>query len=361
MGVNPATASAIEACYDAALEFKRWPEALQGLADSLGVTSCVIRTRDPTHPFRSDQRRRTVTPDSTEHAEFAALWLERIEGAPDPHQDRLDRLCKTRPCFVVEDEVTTPEERRLLPYYQEIARPGDREWWASVSVVVRNRRWGLSMFRNARTGRFDPREADYFLRVAPDFGRIISMAEKVWDAAIGSTLVALERLNCAAVVLDCRGYLTRCNEHAEALFGDGLTILHRRIHAGDRASDLRLQELIAASVLSRPGGPVLAEPAVITRNGSPWLLAEAVPMTSFAHDLFNGGDALLCFTDLVAERMPSERLVIRAFRLTAAEARLALALASGEGVDAASAKLAIGRETARTHPRAIFVKTGTHR
>lgn len=84
-------------------------------------------------------------------------------------------------------------------------------------------------------------------------------------------------------------------------------------------------------------------------------------MTSFAHDLFNGGDTLVYFTGLAAERAPNERLLRRAFQLTAAEARLASSLAAGGGIDAASARLAISRETARTQLRAIFAKTGTRR
>ena len=359
MAANRALAPAIEVCYDAAFDFKRWPEALQKLADALGATSSVIRTSDHTHPFRCDQRHRTVTPDSTEHAEFAALWLERIEGAPDPHTDL---GWKSANCFIVEDEITTPEQRKALPYYQEIARPGNREWWAAVHVEVKNRRWSLSMFRDARRGAFDVSEADYFVNVAPDLRRIISLAEKVWDISIGPSLTLLDRLNCAAVLLDCRGYVTRFNEHTEGLFGSDLMIRHGRIHAADRTSDARLQGLIgSASVTKLAEEPARAEPVVIARNGSPWLLAEVVPMTAFAHDLFNGGDTLLYFTDLMAERAPCERLLSQTFQLTAAEARLASSLAAGEGIGAASDRLGIGRETVRTQLRAIFAKTGTSR
>jgi DNA-binding CsgD family transcriptional regulator len=353
---------AIEACYDAAFEFERWPGALQKLADSLGATSCALRTRDQTHPFASDQRHKTArAPDSTEHAEFTALWHERIGDGPSPHLDRPKLLAKPPISFTVEDEITTPEERRVLPYYQEIARPGNRDWWAAVCVVVKNRSWCVPLYRDARRGPFFPSEADHFLRVAPDLSRIISAAEKAWDISLGSSLAALDRLNCAAALLDCRGYVARFNEHAEALFGSGLMIRHGRIHAADRASDARLQGLTRAGVSSPPGGSLWAEPVVITRNGSPWLLVEIMPMTAFAHDLFNGGDALLYFTDLVAEQAPSERLLSRTFQLTAAEARLASRLAAGESIGAASTRLAIGRETARTQLRAVFAKTGTRR
>jgi DNA-binding CsgD family transcriptional regulator len=363
MAANPTLADAIEACSDAAFEFKRWPDALQKLADSMGVTSCVLRTSDPTHPYRVDQRRRTVeTPDSKEHGEFSALWLERIEGAPDPHDDRVRRLGKPPFSFYIEDEITTPEERNVLPYYQEIARPGHREWWGSASFMVKNRKWCLSMFRDARRGPFAISEAQHFLRVVPHLSQIISVAEKAWEVSIGASLAALETLNCAAALLDSRGCIKRLNAPADALCGSGLMVRHGRLHAADRASDARLQALIASAVLRSRGRPVPpAEPAIIASNGSPWLLAEALPITSFAHDLFNGGDALLHFSGLRKEAEPQERLLSRTFELTPAEARLASRLASGEGLDAALAGLAIGRETARTQLRAIFAKTGTRR
>ena len=362
MAAGGAIASAIEACYDAALEFDRWPGALQKLADSLGATSCALRTHDQAHPFGCDQRRKSVrAPDSTEHAGFTALWHERIGNGPNPLLDRPQLLAKPPVSFTVEDEITTAEERRVLPYYNEIARPGNREWWASIRVVVKNRSWCVPLFRDARRGRFYPSEADRFLSVAPDLRRIISVAEKVWDVSLGTSLATLDHVNCAAALLDCRGYVTRVNKHADALFGCGLVIRHGHIHAIDRSSDARLQGLTRAAVTSSSGGSLRAEPVVITRNGSPWLLAEFMPMTSFAHDLFNGGDVLLHFTDLTAELAPTEQLLSQTFQLTAAEARLASGLATGKGIGAASAALAIGRETARTQLRAIFAKTGTRR
>ena len=362
MAASRAIASAIETCYDAAFDFGRWPEALQNLADALGATSCVIRACDGTHPFRSDQRKRTTpTPDSREHAEFSALWLKNIEGAPDPRCERLRLLAKPATCFTVEDELTTSEERRHLAYYQEIARPGNREWWAAVYFLVNKRKWFLSMFRDARSGAFELSEAEHFLRVVPDLNRIISLAEKIWEISLDPTLAVLDQFNFGAALLDHRGCLTRCNAHADALFGSGLLARHRRIHAADRESDTRLQRMIGAAVSGALDGAFVVEPEVIARDGSFWLLAEIVPMTSFVRDLFNGGDLLLCFTDLIGERSPSARLLGQTFQLTAAEARLASSLTAGDGIDAASDRLAIGRETARTQLRAILAKTGTHR
>jgi DNA-binding CsgD family transcriptional regulator len=362
MAVALKSSPEVEALFDAAFDFGRWPTALQKLADTLGVTSCVIRSGDPSHPFRSDQRGATShRPDSTEHAEFAALWMERIDGAPDPYEERARRLAKPAPSFTVEDEISTAEERRLLPYYQEIARPGNREWRASLSFRVLCNPWCFPMFRDARRGRFERSEADRFLRLSPDLGRAISIAEKVWASAADATLGMLDRFSCAAMVLDCHGHVTRHNEHAEALLGPDLSIRHRRLHAADRGSDARLNALIGQTPWERSGRAEKLGPVVIERDGLPWLAAEVIPMTSFMHDLFNGGDVLLHFTDVSSDPAPSRQLLQRLFRLTPAEARLAARLADGSGIDGASAALQVGRETVRTQLRAIFAKTGAHR
>jgi DNA-binding CsgD family transcriptional regulator len=49
------------------------------------------------------------------------------------------------------------------------------------------------------------------------------------------------------------------------------------------------------------------------------------------------------------------------FRLSPAEARLALHLVAGETLRSAEAKLSMTYETARTHLKSIFQKTGTCR
>ena len=54
-------------------------------------------------------------------------------------------------------------------------------------------------------------------------------------------------------------------------------------------------------------------------------------------------------------------LLRRHFGLTPAEAKLALHLAAGETLRSAEAKLGMTYETARTHLKSIFQKTGTCR
>jgi DNA-binding CsgD family transcriptional regulator len=51
----------------------------------------------------------------------------------------------------------------------------------------------------------------------------------------------------------------------------------------------------------------------------------------------------------------------KGYSLTAAEARFALEILAGDGIQAAADRLGISKATARTHLSRIFAKTGTRR
>jgi hypothetical protein len=124
------TERAIEACYDAVLAPAEWSHALQLLAESLGAKSCTL--------FSDDEEAPPKMPISSEHAE---LWLRNEADAPDPHTRRGPAFRRAGYTTLVEDQISPEEERRTLPYYQEIARPGARDWYASTPFMVDQHRW----------------------------------------------------------------------------------------------------------------------------------------------------------------------------------------------------------------------------
>ena len=166
------TRQAIEACYDAALVPASWPSALQRLGESLGAESCTFASRnavgDPLSMPRSDG-----------HEDFAQIWLENEAHAPDPHIARNPTSKVRGRSYILEEDVSTEEDRRTLPYYRETARRGNRDWWAATCFVVEGRNWCLPLYRGARRGPFSIREAGYFVRVGPHIARIIALAEKL--------------------------------------------------------------------------------------------------------------------------------------------------------------------------------------
>jgi DNA-binding CsgD family transcriptional regulator len=346
------TERAIEACYDAALTPALWPDALQRLGESVGALSCN---------FYCHLVRRETLPSSSAHEGFAELWRRNQEFAPMPHIERRGRLPGLRRKFRLEHDVSTEEERRTLPYYQETARPAGHDWYACVCFSVDGNPWCLPVFRGAKQGPFTPKEGRYLAGIGPHLARVVRLAESFAATNLATGLSALEQLKCAALVIDDRGVAINLNGPAQKLLGDDFNVRAGRPVARDRASNHRLQQLIASALAAKRGTETSYEPAVIARAEAPWLIADAMPVTSFGSDLFNAGRVVLVLTDLTLLSVPDETRLRLVFSLTAAEAKLAKTMASGNGIEAAAALLRVNRETARTQLKAVFAKTNTSR
>ncbi len=354
--MTPAAQSAIEDCYAALFEPVQWPRALQRLADAQGATSCVVRRSD----FNVREMDLSAV-DSSAHAAFTELWLQRVDGAPDPHCERAGPLRRRGHVVVVEHQISSDEERARMPYYREIAEHGDRPWWAQIGFQTARHSWYLPLYRNAAAGPFDTAEAQALARLAPPLSRLFEVAETVAEAAVIDGLRSFDLIGRAVVLIDWKGRARYLNDSARHLVEQGLTLTRGRLGARDRPSCARLRALIRDLVRRRPDVTRALPPVVVCRDGAPWLAVEAAPVTSTVADVFASGHSLLILTDLTDRRLPGETALRAVFGLTLAEARLARAVAGGDGLAAAAAALGIGIETARSQLRAVFAKTGTRR
>ncbi|MER8849544.1 helix-turn-helix transcriptional regulator [Mesorhizobium australicum] len=169
------------------------------------------------------------------------------------------------------------------------------------------------------------------------------------------------QLNCAALAIDSRGIAIDLNHPAEQLLGWDFSLRAGRPVAGDPASDRRLQQFIAGAIAAERSATLPSEPVVIVRKETPWLVADAMPVTSFGSDFFSGARFILVLTDMTVRSLPDETRLRMIFSLSAAEGKLAKTLAAGHGIEAAASSLSISRETVRAQLRAIFAKTNTKR
>ena len=71
--------------------------------------------------------------------------------------------------------------------------------------------------------------------------------------------------------------------------------------------------------------------------------------------------AVLLITDPERKRPTFSELLIKIYKLTPKEAMLGTMIASGKSIKQAAEELSITYETARTHLRRVFSKTGTSR
>jgi DNA-binding CsgD family transcriptional regulator/PAS domain-containing protein len=358
MPLSERTERALQDCYDAVLAAERWPQALQLIAESAGASSCTFCF--PDDPSVS-------VPISTEHGEFAELWLRNQPHIPDPHLKLCSRPGRIGRPWLIEDDISTEDSRRIDPYYQETARRGKRDWWASADFSVNGRLCCLVMYRDCDGGPFFPEEGRYFARVGGRLAGIVGVAEKFAAFSLSSTLSVLEQVSSAAIVINDTGRAVGLNQAAENLLGEDFSLVQGRLAARDRESHRRLQRLVmeaiseGRTVSGSRSSLASYPPAIIHREEAPWLLAEAMPLSAFGCDLFGCGRAILLLTDLTSPRRPDAKLLGIVFGLTPGEARLAAKLGSGFGLSDAAGSLGIGLETARTQLKMIFAKTNTDR
>jgi DNA-binding CsgD family transcriptional regulator len=226
--------------------------------------------------------------------------------------------------------------------------------------MVDEHRWSLPLYRGARRGRFFLEETRCFAAVGPHLGKIVRLAKRFAAFQLTSELSSLERAGCAALVLDADGRAKDMNPMAQKLIGEDFYLVRGRPATKDPGSDNRLRQL-SSGLRSRRYASPPATPVVISRGERPWLMAEVMPLTTFGSDLFTAGGAILMLTDLKSLARPNALRLRAAFGLTAAEARLAARIASGDGITAAAIALGVSRETVRTQLSAVFAKTNTHR
>ena len=91
------------------------------------------------------------------------------------------------------------------------------------------------------------------------------------------------------------------------------------------------------------------------------LLVSAIRLSEISQSVFARCQTVLLFFELERHGHPSEAVLRQCFGLSAAEARLAMGLASGESLRALAEQLGITKETARHELKSVFAKLDVHR
>lgn len=348
MGKSEYLEAAFGRCHDAVLGLDTWDGALQSLGEQLGAESCVLKSR------KSIVRNGVpLQLESSEHQAFTQVWLDHIDGAPDPHFYRPHAISTRRCPCVIEHQITTDDERKRMPYYNEIARPGGRDWWACIRFDVLGDEWVLPVYRGSKRGAFDREEALFLGRQSRHFGRLVRAAQSVERGRVDVIVGTLEDLGVAAALINRAGIIVSHNAYLDKRLGPDLTIIRGRLRVGDPRSDRSLAEFQRKALLNQ------SDPLVIFRDLLPWMIASILPLGTLSTQVFNGNAAILLLKDLTSNSSPAIEMLNAAYGLTPAEARLARALSDGSGLERAFESLEIKRETARSQLKTIFGKTGT--
>lgn len=355
---------ALDACYDAILTPENWSGALHQLARSLDAACAVFYPRNPDahsgNPLNPG-RPLSEMPTSPDYAELLEEYVRNKWYLNHYRAERGFPLLDSGHTVVVEHDLATDDERRKLRHYNELYLRFGYPGYAMVGFQAQGNRWCVPMCRATSQGHFTPEDASRLAMLAPHFARMIRLSEQFALRQATTELDLLDRLACAAVLLDWRNMVVRTNARADALLGTDLRVRRGMLVAQDPDSNRDLGRLLSGMRLSVSAAQRPAERVLVRRKDTGPLVIEAMPVTRLAADVFCRARTILVITDPTVRPRPSEEMLRAAFGLTSAEARLAAQLAGGERLADAADALGIAKETARAQLKVVFAKTQTHR
>ncbi|MBJ9898595.1 helix-turn-helix transcriptional regulator [Burkholderia cenocepacia] len=203
----------------------------------------------------------------------------------------------------------------------------------------------------------------------PHLKRAVRLHAKFGMVESERTLYAstIDRMLVGTAILDERGAIMKTNSVADEIFAecDGLRVRGGALEASYPLEDRKLQKLIRQVLAERTGStPSVAHAIAGPRpSGKPRLgvLIRAVPLSEWSEDNPRRPACAVFIRDAERKSQASHEIVRKLFDLTPAETALALALVNGQTLEEAADELAISKNTARSHLRAIFSKTGVTR
>jgi DNA-binding CsgD family transcriptional regulator len=349
--------------YDAALEPDLWPATLTETADMLGAMGGVFFMHDDAAKVidlgylgRLDKSMLSLYQDHYVECDFA-----------------LAAALRNTPGRTIQNCAVSAAELQQSEFYNGFWRDfGIEHNIASVLLNDANRVLVTGFYRSAGAGDFTSENLRLFdilkphLRRAAQCFRQFSFLESQSKAAIA----ALDHLPMGLILVDAAGGVLAMNRGAQEIVAcnDGLRSLDGGLAAANRTESEALRGLIAAAARTgqgrglHPGGAMaLSRPSMLRPLS---VLVAPIGREVWANGLDLGGEraaAVVFISDPEARQETPAELLRRFYGLTPAEARLAEAMAEGGPLSEAAERLGIGRETARSHLKQVFAKTGTHR
>jgi DNA-binding CsgD family transcriptional regulator len=169
-------------------------------------------------------------------------------------------------------------------------------------------------------------------------------------------LQVLDRMGCGGLVLATDGQVLAINDGARSILQKTFSLTEGdldELHGSGREYVKHLLNRGRTRIQLDSENWILIE-----REDEPPLIMNAVPVPVLNE---GGAHTVLILIDLATHPKPNRAALERIYRLTPAEAKLAVRLGQGSALAEAAEALGISVATARTQLKAIFDKTHTHR
>ncbi|SLN73072.1 helix-turn-helix transcriptional regulator [Oceanibacterium hippocampi] len=341
----------VERIYDASVLDAAWSDVVPAIADLCGARSAVILVND------------RVTGELSFADEFGVGTEYRRAYLQDLRQDdlRLDDLVQ-QPLGTVRTDTMIPRYAayRQSRAYRELYKKLGTEHALGAFIFSDGRRsYGLRVFRSENEGAFGSAEIERYQGLLPHLARVFrirSLHQRERDLASRLQHV-LDVLPWGICLVDEDGALAAHNGIAKELLFNAERPLATKVRrlAGEALSEWRVSgRQRQVSVLRVDGRNDQDETARLH------VLIEVIPENS----TWTGNAEPLVMVVLATPAPDAERQaenLAALYDLTCRERAVARHLLSGQRIAATAELLDIAFETARSHLRSIFAKTGVSR
>lgn len=337
---------------EAVLDPAMWPLLME---DICGATSafgaCLLQ---------SDIRTPDV-PMTTSAREYFKSYFDDQYNVNDVRAIRgVPLLMAGRPIVSDQDIFSSETEMLRDPLYAHLNGYGLR-WFAAVGFFAGSALWGLSIQRTVGEGAFEESEKLALAKLSQRLTETATLSTAVGRVVVSNITNAFNFIRKAAISLDRFGSVIDTNASAEAVFGDDIFIRDRRLVVRDKRAKTAFDDFLGQLRTTADINPLVVAPMVIRRAHKQPIIIRVLPVDGAARNPFLGARAILILSDPDESEGAQSTVLCQAFHLTPSEARLALLLAGGRSIEEAAYQLGIARETARSHLKSAFRKTGTHR
>jgi DNA-binding CsgD family transcriptional regulator len=343
--------------YDAATEEELWTSALINIADLTGSLGGFV--------FGVENKARVVTFTFNGRMSEESHRVYRERHIINPWAAYMNNSPVGK--FVQSDEIVPLPALQRTAFFDEVLRPQEIAHNAMVPLAAkRDFQVGFNICRSVRQGPFGADELRFFSQLFPHLRRSLLLSFRLdgYKALQRGEFGVLDRLSAGVILLDRASKVVFANSAARSMIGDDgpLRLRNSVVTASSRASSQRLGGLIEAALRGAPLGAM----SIPHPDDSRLVTVLVTSIRSQDIDRF-GGLGMRDVAAMLFIRDPARPLdvpaewIMDAYRLTLAEARVALSVSSGASVPETAHRLNISPNTVKTHLRRVFVKTGASR
>lgn len=351
--------------YDAAAGTESWPNALKSLAEVVAAQSALLFTPNPPEGaglFLGHGLDPTAFDSYGAYYHTKDIWYHRASSRG------LDRPA----AISIGDAIVPRRDFNASEWCNDFCKPNDIYHLLAGIISDESHavlpRTHLSFFRPEGGGEFGDTEQKILRCLHPHVERALVIRSRMegYRGMAEALSDAFQRLATAVVLLQPDGRAIVANKAAEALLKakDGLALRATGLHATARADDAALQKIL--SLAAKASGTALGSAGNACTIGRPsgrrsyQIIAFPVSWRTDAALRRVANVVAFIIDPEAAPEIPPKRIA-RLLHLTAAEARLAAALAAGLSLADYAERAGISLGTARWTLKQVLAKSGTNR